>query len=308
MGVMPGGMGGMPGGRARTKQERHIEKLKITLEDVFTGIDTVKTLQFSTTCKTCEGMGGAEVEECNQCKGRGIQIHMQQIRPGFVSQSQVPCGSCNGKVKICKKNSICSGCDGKKKIEQNKSINLKFPPGIRENDAHQFEFDDIIFIYAVEIEDHDSFKRSGDDLIYSKDISLSDALTGVHFNLKLLNGKTIPICSPEGLVIQPYTNHAVEGLGLPNRETKHAGNLIIEFNMIFPTKISKDRLPFIRKLLSKNSQEYKEPVYTDTNPPHYFKEVYKPNQSNPKQPKSKNIYEPDEEGGGEGPGVQCAQQ
>lgn len=38
-------------------------------------------------CQDCGGKGGAKVDKCTQCKGKGIVTKMVQIGPGMYSQS-----------------------------------------------------------------------------------------------------------------------------------------------------------------------------------------------------------------------------
>ena len=40
------------------------------------------------------------MRNCTGCKGRGFKVHMQQMGPGMISQSQEVCGECEGRGEV----------------------------------------------------------------------------------------------------------------------------------------------------------------------------------------------------------------
>ena len=40
------------------------------------------------------------MKNCTGCKGRGFKVHMQQMGPGMISQSQEVCGECEGRGEV----------------------------------------------------------------------------------------------------------------------------------------------------------------------------------------------------------------
>ena len=96
---------------------------------------------------------------------------------------------------------------------------------------------------VIHIKNDTVFKRNGLDLIIQKNISLKEALCGITFELKHLNTKVYNVTNEQGNIITPNYKKYIDNMGF-NREGK-CGCLIIEFNILFPDKITK---PTIEKL------------------------------------------------------------
>lgn len=98
--------------------------------------------------------------------------------------------------------------------------------------------------FRIMIDDHPDFGRKGADLLHLKKISLLQALTGVCFDLKLLDGTTIKIASAKGHVIHhgtfPYhieQKKVIKRKGMPfYKDPMSKGNLIVVFEVQYPEK------------------------------------------------------------------------
>jgi DnaJ family protein A protein 2 len=93
------GMGGGRGGQREQgpkKMKPFKHPLKVTLEDVFNGKKTKIAVNRERICKKCTGKGGKDgaVQKCKGCQGRGMVTKMQQIGPGYYTQSTGPCDDC----------------------------------------------------------------------------------------------------------------------------------------------------------------------------------------------------------------------
>ena len=88
---------------------------------------------------------------------------------------------------------------------------------------------------------YEKFERNGLDLIYIKTISLKEALIGFNFTLNHINNKNYKITSYE--VVNLNYEKIIKDLGFM-REA-FIGNLVIKFDIVFPTIIS----PETKKLL-----------------------------------------------------------
>lgn len=67
-------------------------------------------------------------------------------------------------------------------------------------------------------------------------INLSESLCGFQRTIKLLDGHTILIKHPAGKPIVPNSYRCIKGQGMPNRHTHSYGDLIIHFDVEFPTE------------------------------------------------------------------------
>ena len=85
----------------------------------------------------------------------------------------------------------------------------------------------------------------------------------------------------------------IKGLGFPVKNSIGRGDLIIRFNVKFPSRIDDTKRELIYKLLPKRNK-----IPKDNNLEVYYLEDYSQSHTN-------NSYDSDEEEGG---GVQCAQQ
>lgn len=99
----------------------------------------------------------------------------------------------------------------------------------------------------VNIENNTQFRRDGLDLIYDKEITLKDALCGFTFDIKYINGKTLKMNNKEGSIITPKFKKMVEKLGFKRGE--HTGNLIVIFDVKFPSKLSSEQIQSIKEIL-----------------------------------------------------------
>jgi DnaJ-class molecular chaperone len=104
---------------------------------------------------------------------------------------------------------------------------------------------DIRVVIVVEKDAH--YKRKGLDLIYTKTISLKDALCGFHFNLLLPLGKVYTINNRRGNIISPKFQKVIPNLGVTRDNL--TGDLIIVFDIEFPTTLNDEKLEAISFLL-----------------------------------------------------------
>jgi len=93
-------------------------------------------------------------------------------------------------------------------------------------------------VFTVEDKPHDRFTRSGVNLIYKRQISLKDALCGVTFDLRGLDGSTITVdCRND--VITPNFQKRVPGKGMPvQKKPGTFGDIIVQFDVRFPNRLS----------------------------------------------------------------------
>merc|ERR1711988_1530426 len=124
-------------------------------------------LQKNVICDGCDGLGGkaGAVQKCPTCRGSGMQVRIQQLGPGMMQQIQ----------------SMCPECHGEGEQE----------PGLEPGDI----------IIVLDEKAHDTFKRSGQDLILKMNITLTEALTGMKKTIKSLDDRTLVIQTVRGEVI-----------------------------------------------------------------------------------------------------------
>ncbi|WZZ00246.1 hypothetical protein YC2023_072574 [Brassica napus] len=105
---------------------------------------------------------------------------------------------------------------------------------------------DIIFV--VEEKPHPVFKRDGNDLVFSQEITLLEALTGKSIDLITLDGRTLMI--PLTDIINPDHEIVVPNEGMPiSKEPGRKGNLRLKLNVRYPLKLTAEQKSELKRVL-----------------------------------------------------------
>ncbi|CAI9301504.1 unnamed protein product [Lactuca saligna] len=106
---------------------------------------------------------------------------------------------------------------------------------------------DLVFI--IDEKPHPVFKRDGNDLVCTQKISLAEALTGYTAQISTLDGRNLTV--PINAVITPTYEEVVKGEGMPiPKQPTKKGNLRINFDIKFPTRLTSDQKSGIKRLLT----------------------------------------------------------
>ncbi|XP_047653817.1 dnaJ homolog subfamily A member 4 isoform X3 [Phacochoerus africanus] len=301
------------GGGGRMARERRgknvVHQLSVTLEDLYNGVTKKLALQKNVICEKCEGVGGKKgsVEKCPVCKGRGMQIHIQQIGPGMVQQIQTVCIECKGQGERINPKDRCENCSGAKVIREKKIIEVHVEKGMKDGQKILFhgegdqepELEPGDVIIVLDQKDHSVFQRRGHDLIMKMKIQLCEALCGFKKTIKTLDDRVLVITSKSGEVIKHGDLKCVRNEGMPiYKAPLEKGTLIIQFLVIFPEKhwLPQDKLPQLEALLPPRQKVR----ITDDMDQVELKE-FNPNEQNWRQ--HREAYEEDDDG--PRAGVQC---
>lgn len=268
-GGMSGGMPGMGGMRMQqSSQNNNIRgpdkkiTVNLTLADVYKGksinIDFNKVI----CCDKCEGSGALNkdcIKTCKDCNGQGRIVRMMQMGP-MIQQTVQPCGKCVGKGKSVEQGKECIKCKGSKSTTIQRHLDCYVKEGSAAGNTVTFKGESdwvpecsnnnigdlIVFINSKNEEG--VFRREGDNLIMKKSITLLEALTKTVFYFKHLDDRVIKITHNE--IIKPNQKMLIENEGMPNvNDMSERGDLIIYFDIIFPTSIEPDRSKYLVKIL-----------------------------------------------------------
>jgi len=238
------------------QKKRVVEKIIINLEQVWSGHRIIKNIKTEKDCEKCSGYGYENVSMCEKCSGRGIVMQVRQIGPGIITQTSSNCDKCLGKGRTGTGNVKCINCKGNKTIENTKNIAINIEKGVQNHKSIETEIDNTVFTFFVQIENHPIYTRiNNNDILLNKDISLLDALCGISFKLKLLNGKEIIIESPKGVVLSHNTIYVLKEQGLPiTGNTEKYGDLHIKFNITMPSTIDDNQVRILCDLFKHSKQ------------------------------------------------------
>jgi DnaJ-class molecular chaperone len=140
--------------------------------------------------------------------------------------------------------------------EEKETIYLEIPPGIDDGEIiilrqRGSNFNNIIrgdIKIIVEVENNTKLIRSGIDLIYKPAISLKDALCGFSLEIEHITGKKMAISNTSNKsVIKPNYKKVFPNLGM--KRENNTGNLIVEFDIIFPETLSESQIEKISDAL-----------------------------------------------------------
>lgn len=94
---------------------------------------------------------------------------------------------------------------------------------------------DVIFL--LKQKPHPRFVREKKNLIYTAKITLADALIGTTVEVKMLDGRVIPV--PINEIVKPNQQKLVAGEGMPwASDPTKKGDLLIEFNVQYPDMLN----------------------------------------------------------------------
>jgi DnaJ-class molecular chaperone len=100
----------------------------------------------------------------------------------------------------------------------------------------------------MKISNETEFKRQGLDLIYKKTITLKEALCGFEFDINHINGKVLSFKnSTDPFIIKPGFRKIIPEFGM--KRENNTGNLIIEFEVVFPDSLTKDTINKLSEIL-----------------------------------------------------------
>lgn len=100
----------------------------------------------------------------------------------------------------------------------------------------------------MKISNDTEFKRQGLDLVYKKTVTLKEALCGFEFDMKHINGKTLSFKNAVNpFIIKPGFRKVIPEFGMKRDNT--TGNLIIEFNIVFPDSLTPDIINKLSEIL-----------------------------------------------------------
>ncbi|XP_039989885.1 dnaJ homolog subfamily A member 4 [Xiphias gladius] len=239
------------GGGGRMQRERKgknvVHQLGVTLEEMYNGTTRKLGLQKNVICEKCDGYGGKKgaLEKCSNCKGRGVQVKVQQIGPGMIQQIQSMCPDCQGQGEKFNSKDRCKNCNGHKVERKKKILEVHIDKGMKDGQKITFhgegdqepglEPGDVIIV--LDQKEHSVFQRQEDNLIMKMNIKLVEALCGFRKTIETLDNRMLIINLEPGEVVKHSDIKCVQNEGMPiYRDPYEKGQLIIHFQVEFPDK------------------------------------------------------------------------
>lgn len=201
------------------------------------------------TCPKCNGTGNISYtnmmgllsqrisKQCDKCNGIGYDINDDIYQQWHARHGN----------KLIKNNlNITYNYNNSTIKHQNNILNTEFLVNDEICKKIKFTINNININLTINIDKPEYINIQNNNLIYKKDILLSEALNGFNFYLQLPNDKTLLIENLDK-IINPNSTYILKHKGILIGNIK--GNIIINFNIIFPKKIKTHKKPFIKKIL-----------------------------------------------------------
>ena len=257
---MGGGRGGSRGGQTTRGSDLRYN-LRVSLEDAFSGKQTVINVPGSTACDKCSGTGaagGAEPTTCPTCSGMG-KVRAQQ---GFFTIER-GCPTCGGRGQTIK--DPCTGCSGQGRVQKDRSLNVNIPAGVETGTrirlAGEGEAglrggppgDLYIFIH---VDDHEIFEREGQNLFCRIPVPMTTAALGGDIEAPTIDGGRSKVKVPVG--VQTGKQMRLRGKGMPALRGNASGDLYIELAVETPVNLTarqKELLAEFQELGADNNPE-----------------------------------------------------
>jgi molecular chaperone DnaJ len=219
--------------------------IEITLEEAYAGSTRDVSFRHLAGCATCRGSGaepGTLIVPCDQCKGTGIQRQVRQTPLGqFVTQTT--CSRCSGDGQIVQ--TPCSMCRGRGRVEQEKSLQVRIPPGVDDGSRIRISGsgeaglrggpDGDLYVY-LSVKPHEVFRRDGLDVLLEVGVSFPQAALGGEITVRSLDG-AIPLTLHPGT--QSGSQYRLRGRGMPSVRGGAKGDELVTVHVVVPTKLSK---------------------------------------------------------------------
>jgi molecular chaperone DnaJ len=256
-----GGIGGLEslfgGGRAQAESRRGQDirvTVKLTLEDVATGVKKSVRLKTLDRCENCGGTGarpGTKPSVCATCSGSGeVRRSARSMFGQFVSVS--PCPTCAGEGTVVP--DPCEVCRGDGRLRGERTVTVEIPAGVSTNNYLTLRGQGAAgprngpngdLLVMIDIKEDDRFVRQGNDLVFELPLSFSQAALGGEFPVPTPYGDE-RVRVPPGT--QTDTVLRLKGKGLPALGQHGTGDMMIRVHVWTPDKLTDEQERLFREL------------------------------------------------------------
>ena len=238
-------------------------RLKLTLEEVHTGIEKRIKVKHLRRCGTCAGRGGEGEMRCGECQGRGqIRRVQQSVFGQFVNI--VPCPRCGGEGTTLRE--LCKTCEGDGRVSETETISVKVPPGVRNGNYIPLRgMGDVgprggpggDLVVLIEEKEHAVFTRDGDDLVLDLPVSFTTLALGGKVQAPTIENEPVtldvPSGTPNGRTLR-VRNRGLAGL------RGGRGDLLARLEVTIPGKLGANEKKLLNELAKSESFQPPKPA------------------------------------------------
>lgn len=234
--------------------------IKLSLEEIYTGVKKKFKYKNTEKCDSCDGLGGSDIVQCPTCHGRG-KVITQINTPIGVMQNITNCGTCDGIGSTY--NVSCKSCNGKGVKDIEKEIEIDIPVGVEDSMTFVMEGngrairggvngDLMVTIFELP---HKTFVRSGNDLKMGVKLTYPQLVLGDKVDFTTIDGSKIRVTIPPKSDVG--TNLKVQTKGMKKFNSEETGDLYVTLGVDIPKNVSEEEIELLEKL-KKIREENKE--------------------------------------------------
>jgi molecular chaperone DnaJ len=214
--------------------------VKLTQEEIFTGVKKTYKYNRKTTCDSCNGYGGEEMKTCPTCDGSGMMTHIINTPIGQIHQS-AHCTTCDGIGKVTMKQ--CSKCGATGVVTTNETIELELPPGVQDGMSFVLEGKGQavkagncgnLIANIMELP-HDTFTRNGADLKMTLKLTYPQLVLGDKVEIPTIDGGKIRITIPEHSDVGSNLRVPFKGTKVYGKDTR--GDVMVNLDVDIPKSL-----------------------------------------------------------------------
>jgi molecular chaperone DnaJ len=250
--------------RGPLKGDDRITSVRVTLEEVSSGIEKELEMTHLISCPECEGSGSSEGEDpvdCPDCGGTGTMRMVKNLGPVQYVTTKT-CSRCSGDGQII--SSPCKKCRGKKRVREKVTKSINIPAGVDTGnrlriaglgDSGDRRGPPGDLYVNIEVRPHSFFERVGDDVRCDITITYPQAALGTKVEIATLHGP-VEVKIPAGT--QPNSTLRIKGKGIPNiRNKKRVGDLYVDVMVKVPKHPGIKEKKALKKLLEIQGEKKK---------------------------------------------------
>ena len=256
-----GGFGGSDS-QPRTLRGRDIRtSVKLTLEEIANGCDKEISLERARPCPDCNGKGAKNSSDIKTCPTCGGQGRVRQQARGIFGMTYTigACPQCQGEGKII--TNPCRRCNGTGLERRRETVKVHIPAGVENGmqltirgEGHAAPHGGVngdLLVVINEVQ-HPQLQRDGNNLFFTRVISVMDAMLGCEVSIPCLDGSYKVKVEPG---TQSGTVVKLRGKGLPSVQGygRGTGDLYVKFLVWVPHKLSRSEKEALEQMRSSNS-------------------------------------------------------
>lgn len=221
------------------------EIVRLSLEEIATGITYDASYKRNINCNNCGGWGGLNLSLCSNCNGTGYINFNQNTTLGTIKR-RGKCSICFGKGQIPK--NPCGICKSSGLVQEVKNLRIKFEAGIE--DGRELKIAGMgnftkasssagDLIIKIKEKPHNLFTREGDNIRFAKKISFPSACLRKPIKIKTLVGTSITINISN---VDLSKTMRVRGKGIIG------GDMLIDFDIHIPKTTNALQRTYLKEL------------------------------------------------------------